>query len=194
MRDGRHYLRYAKLEAVAAVSSHDVWAVGEYGTVPFSVTRTLIEHWNGRRWTIVRSPNVSSARGAINDILFAISGSRSDDVWAVGSWGTTGGYGGRGDHALALHWNGRVWSLVRTPPITERSVLTGVATRDGQAWAVGNRGESHTLIEHWNERRWTIVPSPDGRWLSAIATGRSGALLAVGASGPNGSRPLAARC
>ena len=36
--------------AVAAVSPHDIWAVGVNAGDP------LAEHWNGRAWTVVRTP------------------------------------------------------------------------------------------------------------------------------------------
>jgi hypothetical protein len=121
---------YAILRAVTAISPTDVWAAGYSGGVRSPVTRTLIEHWDGRRWTIVPSPNVRSSRGVINNILFAISGSRRDDVWAVGSWGSVpGGYAGRGDHALALHWDGRSWSRSTTPAVAQRSLFLGVVMR-----------------------------------------------------------------
>jgi hypothetical protein len=187
---------YAVLRAVTAISPTDVWAAGYSGGVRSPVTRTLIEHWDGRRWTIVPSPNVRSPRGGVvNDMLFSISGSRGDDVWAVGSWGSVpGGYGGKGDHALALHWDGRSWSRIATPAVARRSLLFGVVTRGGQAWAVGDRGlqpHQHTLIEHWDGARWSIVPSPTGFSFAAVTTSSRGVAWAVGA---NGRRPLAARC
>jgi hypothetical protein len=40
------------LQAAAAISSSDVWAVGSYD----HPNRTLILHWNGRSWTQVPSP------------------------------------------------------------------------------------------------------------------------------------------
>jgi hypothetical protein len=186
---------YAILRTVTAISPTDVWAAGYSGGVRSPVTRTLIEHWDGRRWTIVPSPNVRSPDGVINDILFSVSGSRRDDVWAVGSWGSVpGGYGGKGDHALALRWDGRSWSRVATPAVAQRSLLMGVATRGGQAWAVGDRGlqpHHQTLIERWDGARWSVVPSPAGLSLAAVTTSSGGAVWTVGA---NGRRPLAARC
>jgi hypothetical protein len=38
---------------VAAISSHNVWAVGSHGY------ETLIQHWNGIRWGIFPSPNTN---------------------------------------------------------------------------------------------------------------------------------------
>jgi hypothetical protein len=70
--------RAAILQAVTATSRTDAWAVGNSVIgVPATASRTLIEHWNGRRWMIVPSPNVTSS-GLTNNFLFAISGSRRD--------------------------------------------------------------------------------------------------------------------
>jgi hypothetical protein len=186
---------YAFLRAVAAISPTNVWAAGYSGSVRSPVTRTLIEHWDGRRWRIVRSPNVRSAGGVTNDSLFSIAGSRPDDVWAVGSWGSVpGGYGGKGDHALALHWAGRRWSRIRTPALRRRAALYGVAVRAGRAWGVGDHGlqpRQQTLIERFNGRRWSVVPSPPGFSLAAVSERLAGAVWAVGA---NGRQPLAAQC
>jgi len=185
---------YAALRAVTAISPNDVWAAGYAGAVRPSVTRTLIEHWDGRRWSVVPSPNVRSARGVVNDLLFSISGSGRNDVWAVGSWGSVpGGYGGKGDHALALHWDGQRWSRVATPGFARRSLLAGVVVRSGGAWAVGDRGlqpRQRTLIERWDGARWSVVPSPAGSMFSGVAMSPAGTAWAVG---QGGRQPLAAR-
>lgn len=35
----------------------DAWAVGYSGEVYSPNARTLIEHWNGRKWSVERSPD-----------------------------------------------------------------------------------------------------------------------------------------
>jgi hypothetical protein len=188
--------RDAILQAVTANSPTDVWAAGNSVIgVPATASRTLIEHWNGQRWTIVPSPDVTSG-GVTNDFLFSVSGSRPDDVWAVGSWGDylPGGFGGKGDHTLTLHWDGRRWSRSITPALRQRALLSGVAATGGRAWAVGDRGvqaHRHTLIEHFDGRHWSVVPSPPGFSLSALSVPSGGGVWAVGAKGRH---PLAARC
>lgn len=188
-----HHL-FARLQAVTAISSTDAWAAGASGGSARSpITRTLIEHWDGRRWTIVPSPSVRSPRGVINNTMFSISGDRPDDAWAVGSWGSEPrGYGGKGDHALALHWDGHRWRATATPALAQRSLFAGVASQHGHAWAVGDQGGHHKpLIERWNGARWVAVPSPSGSGLTAVAMSPSGTAWAVGETG---RRPLAARC
>jgi hypothetical protein len=186
----------AVLQAVNIRSTSDAWAVGYWLTGPHRlVSRTLIEHWDGERWRIVPSPSVRASNGVLYDILFAVSADSADDAWAVGSYESeAGGYGGRGDHALVLHWNGQRWSRVTLPVIRERNLLSGVAARAGQVWAVGDRGlPSHghrTLIERWDGRRWSVAPSPSGFDLAAVSISARGKGWAVGAEG---RRPLAAR-
>jgi hypothetical protein len=186
---------YAILRAVTAISRTNVWAVGYSGGVRSPVIRTLIEHWDGRDWKIVPSPNVRSRGGVINNILFSISGSRPYDVWAVGSWGSVaGGYGGKGDHTLVLHWGGRRWSRSETPVLRARALLSGVAAGVNQAWAVGDRGlqpHQRALIERFDGKRWSVVRSPQGFSLNAVSARPGGGVWAVGA---NGRRPLAALC
>src|SRR5258706_2571034 len=48
------------LNAVVALSPSDAWAVGFKGSSNVNESRTLIEHWDGSRWTVVSSPNPGS--------------------------------------------------------------------------------------------------------------------------------------
>jgi hypothetical protein len=185
---------YALLQAVTVISANDVWAAGYSGVrKPTPTARPLIEHWNGRRWTIAPTPAVRSGR-VLNDILFSISGS-GGDVWAVGSRGSVaGGYGGRGDHPLALHWDGSAWRRIPTPAMSHRAIFYGVVAGTGTAWAVGDRGvqpRQRPLIERWDGRRLSPVASPAGFSLDGVAASPDGTVWAVGA---DGRRPLAARC
>jgi hypothetical protein len=47
-----------RLIGVAARSSTDAWAVGQYQGTD-SLQRTLIEHWDGSQWTVTPSPSPS---------------------------------------------------------------------------------------------------------------------------------------
>jgi len=53
---------------VVALSSNNVWAVGEFFQTRFSRSRTLTEQWNGTSWVVVQSPN----SGADHNELFGV--------------------------------------------------------------------------------------------------------------------------
>ena len=50
------------LSAVKAIGKNNVWAVGYDYTIDQTTSRTLIEHWDGRQWTVVPSPNTHELR------------------------------------------------------------------------------------------------------------------------------------
>jgi len=73
------------LQSVAAATSSDIWAVG--GTYPDNQedTQTLIEHWNGTKWTIATSPS-PGLRNVLNGVT-AVPNTRQ--VWTVGTFTTS---------------------------------------------------------------------------------------------------------
>ena len=144
------------LNGVAAVSTSNVWAVGYYFNA--ATEQTLIEHWNGTSWKMVKSPNV----GTENSVLQGVAASSANDVWAVGYYLDSSNI----PHTLTEHWNGTSWSIVTSPNNTTGiNVLQGVAAvSTSDVWAVGYAypaGISQTLIEQWNGTNWSIVPSPN---------------------------------
>ncbi len=73
------------LNALAATSATNAWAVGEYNNfitrVRFSSHRTLVAHWNGTAWRQVTSPNPG---GSANDIsLRGVTATSARNAWAV---------------------------------------------------------------------------------------------------------------
>ena len=145
-----------QLYGVSASSATDIWAVGHLysGTDP---SQTLIERWNGLRWTRVRSPTTQEG-----SILVGVSSVSSTDAWAVGFRDEAGS-----PLTLALRWNGTRWRPVSTPHVGVESVLYGVdALSPDFAWAVGRYTASdgaapRTLIEFWDGTAWTVFPSPN---------------------------------
>lgn len=91
------------LIAVTASWTHNIWAVGMRNGTRCSnggpKCQTLVEHWNGVRWTVLPSPNPPS--GYLNTLM-GVSAASRPDIWAVGStdFGAT----------LTIHWNGTSWS------------------------------------------------------------------------------------
>ena len=69
------------LPSVVALSSNNVWAVGEFFQTRFSRSRTLTEQWNGTSWVVVQSPNA----GADHNELFGVDATPGGTLWAVGT-------------------------------------------------------------------------------------------------------------
>ncbi len=160
------------LDALAAVSDQNVWAVGSR---PW---KTLIEHWDGKRWRVVPSPNPDDELNELNSIT-AVS---PTNIWAVGNRG-----GGSNPHRpLIEHWNGKRWSVIASPDVP--AGLNSVAAVSGKdIWAVGGIAvddpgtgvgdDSSRLILHWDGRQWRVALDPRPRAYSV--------LNAVAASSPN---------
>src|SRR5438552_135089 len=96
---------FSSLDGVSVVGPGDAWAVGYAQNFAGTWTRTLIEHWDGRAWTIVPSPNPGDY-----NFLLDVSAVSTDDVWAVGTR-----FDVAGTHNLAMHWNGPAWRSVPVP-------------------------------------------------------------------------------
>ena len=160
------------LLTVAAVSSSDVWAAGysihgtsSQGSESSMDLRTLIEHWDGKQWRVVPSPNGPNGKGVL-DTLAAISG---HDIWAAGSFPDTKSKSGL-FYPLLEHWDGTGWRVVSlegssTPTGTAGFFKAMSVLASNDVWAVGtgrnaNEQRSHGLIEHWNGNQWTSVAAP----------------------------------
>ncbi len=148
-------LGVSQLNAVAAVSADDVWAVGDSD----SLSQTLIEQWNNSNWQIVASPSVNTYNA-----LYGVTALSAQNVWAVGYSGDIND----NNQTLIEHWDGSQWSVISSPNYagTQNDILTGVsAVSATDIWAVGYYGTAayttqHTLTEHWDGTQWSIVKSP----------------------------------
>ena len=162
------------LWGVAAVSESSVWAVGTIGS-QLNTTQTVIEHWNGSSWSVVKSPNP----GSIINSLYGVAAVSATNIWAVGYYVQTSGV----TQTLIEHWNGTQWSVVKSPsPASVNNELFGVAAVSASnIWAVGfaasNSSAQTTLIEHWNGTQWSVVKSA-----SSVSGGDLRAVAAVSAS------------
>ncbi len=146
------------LTSVAAVSTGNVWAVGNAFDNTDSTSQTLIEHWNGASWSVVTSPNVSST-----NYLSSVAVVSANDIWAVGDYYSSFTI----YQTLTEHWNGTKWSVVTSPNVGSSSSLSGVAVAStNDVWTVGLSYNSssftyQTLTEHWNGTSWSVVASPN---------------------------------
>lgn len=168
------------LDAVTCVSESDCWAVGN-SRDNFAKGKTLFEHWDGTKWSIVPSPSNDSV---YNNDLTGIACPSVTDCWAVGSFDGPG--------VLIEHWDGTSWTIAPSP--AQPAVLSGVACASASdCWAVGSSGgpnNSTTLIEHWDGAAWSVVSSPNqfsisqggaaGNYLSSVACASASECFAVG--------------
>src|SRR5437667_5332286 len=165
------------LVGVASAADNDVWAVGWAYNSRLGAYRTLIEHWNGTKWSVVKSHNANFLNG--------IAVVAANDVWAVGQAAT-----GNTSKTLVEHWDGVAWSVVPSPNVAGNSnileAISVVSAND--IWAVGYSTDSNfnifTLTLHWDGTSWDIVPSPifDDDILFALDAVASNDIWAVGRS------------
>jgi hypothetical protein len=173
------------LGGVVAISPSNAWAVGFYEKATTSF-RTLVEHWNGKKWSVVPSPNADPGENTLG----AIAAVSATDIWAVGYRHGPGISGGGGRKTLVEHWNGLKWRIAASPspgPTAGDGFLFGVAvTPGGRAWAVGSEPSrfSSTLAIRWNGTKWltakTANPGQGDRFLQAVAAPSARFALAVG--------------
>jgi hypothetical protein len=137
---------------VAAASARDAWAVGYRDAR--GVYRSLVEHWDGDRWTVVRLPQLGGPGNGLNAIDAAASGV----VWAVG-----GSARARGpSRPLVLRLDGRSWSSNPAPASLHSATLNGVAAWGRRvAWVVGatrSGGGDRAFSLQTDGRNWRVVP------------------------------------
>lgn len=128
--------RHHQLNDLVAISTDDVWAVGDYRNVA-GAFRGVTYHWDGEEWSHVYSPVEEFLQSGLEDVV----ATGPDDVWAIG---------GNDAGVILMHWNGQEWSLVEAPPNSGGS-LAAVGVDD--LWASGWNG-----YWHWDGSAWTSVP------------------------------------
>jgi hypothetical protein len=189
----------SQLLAVDSLSADDVWSVGMTYNSGSRKIVPLIEHWDGRHWSIVQSPELPVGSGG--GFLSSVSAASVDDVWAAGSFFAGGG----GKKTLIMHWDGEVWSIVPSPNasgpnVAQNQTLTGITAVSAEdASAVGHyavfepdltgtvRTTSKTMVQHWDGEAWSIVDSPNparpgtvGSFLLSVDAASANDVWAVG--------------
>ena len=126
---------YNSIRGATAISFNNIWVIRGYQDNN-NVSQSLIEHWNGKIWSIDLSTNIGLKASAFNGIA-AIS---SNNVWVVGSIAS---------QSLIKHWNGKKWQFVYCPNIGTLNDITAISAKD--IWVTGQQ------TEHWNGRKWSIA-------------------------------------
>lgn len=169
------------LLGIAAAADNDVWSVGLDFNESLFAYRTLAEHWDGVRWSVVRTPNATTGYNFLN----AVAVVTSTNVWAVGMAAT-----GSTSSTLVEHWDGRRWQIVTSPsPAGQSSTLeavTIIAAND--IWAVGYSQDAnfvfHPLTFHYDGSTWSIVATTGQSRLLAVDAVASNDVWATGETEP----------
>jgi hypothetical protein len=154
----------SSLHAVAAISSADVWAVGN---APYPNNQALIEHWNGTTWS-----DANFYIGSLFQSDFAgVTAVSPNHYWAVG-WEEPS-QSNQVPQTLTEYFNGGRFTLTQSPnkePKTGYHLtnqLTGtVALSPHNVWSVGlwrwypGSGTTRSLSERWNGKKWKTEPGP----------------------------------
>lgn len=146
------------LNGVDEVSTANVWAVGSL-SLAAGGGRTLIEHFTGKSWAVVPSPNPFTGAGA-DDELNGVGGTSGTDLWAVGFDFNPASNVAQG---LFAHFNGTTWKAappLSAPGIPAFAAVSAVSAND--VWAVGTdlNAFDSTLAAHWDGHTWRVVSTP----------------------------------
>ena len=132
----------------------------------FAVGGRLVEHWNGKRWTVM----------TIDGSMAGVSCVNASNCFAVGG-------------TLVDHWNGKQWTIMASPTID--GSLAGVSCVNASTcFAVGiaySFEAEKTLVERWDGKRWAVMASPNGSgdavnasWLTGVSCASASSCFAVG--------------
>lgn len=148
------------LAAVSCPSASFCAAVGYYASVSLR-DLTLIEIWNGKRWSISRSPSLDGYSH-----LLGVSCTSRSDCNAVGFYLHNCSVHAGGSSGLVERWDGHGWSVISSPrsPCGNTQLQAVSCSAASSCTAVGYYGHGasdRTLVESWDGMRWSIVPSPN---------------------------------
>lgn len=154
-----------RLYGVATSSATEAYAVG-YAT---PAEHALVEHWDGTKWSIVKTPLPAGAQFSALDAVAVVDAS---DVWAVGLYSTSST-----QLPLILHYNGTSWSIAPTPKVSGGELLSvAVVPGTHNLFAAGFASTSSqygaaSLIMAWRGAGWHVQPSVNQRatFLDSIA-------------------------
>jgi hypothetical protein len=171
--------------AVKAISSDNVYAVGQQAGTAFP-NQALIEHWNGKSWSVVSSP-ADSASALPLGVTATVSsltvvGQQETDTAPYTTYVTAGAP--------------RALSIQTTPNAGagENDLFAAETAADGSTWAAGwdidtTTGNHDPLILQGVNGVWSLVSSPSlaagsDSGFAAITAIPGGGMWAVGVTAP----------
>lgn len=157
---------------VTCTSAANCWADGDDGHSIGSndVTLNLVEHWNGRHWSLSRTPEPGGTGAGDSNGLGAIRCTSAKSCWGVGSYGKIATGSDKFENEV-LHWKGRKWVAVSVPSPgtsemgTVESGLNAIScTSANRCWAVGLTTDATAYRSealHSSDGKWRVVPTPN---------------------------------
>jgi hypothetical protein len=143
------------LSGISCTAAAACTAVGGYSYLGDYLT--LAEGWNGRRWAIEPTPNVSGST------LSSVSCTAATACTAVG------GLSGGSYFTRVEVWNGETWVMKYggvasggDPPFSDFAGFLGVSCTSATACVVVGSSSVGTLAEAWNGRTLTYEPTAAG--------------------------------
>jgi hypothetical protein len=132
-----------RLEDIWGSSSEDIYIVGynHGGTVPPTDPESRILHFDGVEWTVVEN--------SFPTLLFAVWGSSSTNVFAVGSESNDSSY-----HGTIYHYDGIAWSVMKENIPYSLYHLWGTSGTD--VYAFGQTG----AVLYYDGHIWTELDVP----------------------------------
>jgi hypothetical protein len=153
----------ATMDHIVMTSSTDGWIVGTSAPTVSSVW-----HYTGAAWTATSIPGMDPV-----SVISMVSG---NDVWAIGAKANAGAaraalapYGSFGGATVFEHYDGKTWSVVPTPNITQSINVTSLAMdAPNDGWALGFQNNpngqpivsSSDLYLHYTGGQWVSVKGP----------------------------------
>jgi ribosomal protein L24E len=142
----------SSLSGVSCPSVTRCVAVGMHASSNVTA-KTLVEQWDGARWSIMTSPDP----GGSSNALGGVSCPSTDNCFAVGN---------SNGKALTESWDGAGWSIMTSAdPGGSAAALDGVSCPStNRCFAVGSWTPKHTyggtaLVEQWDGERWSMTSS-----------------------------------
>lgn len=115
-----------ELLAVSCTSATSCLAVGDSFNVS-DIDQTLVESWNGNKWSVVSSPDEQASDNALS----AVACTTSTHCVAVGNYFN----GAVEQQTLVESWNGGEWSLVLSPNQgSDTNDLRSVSSAGSASW------------------------------------------------------------
>jgi len=172
--------------AVKALATDDVYAVGQQAGAAFP-NQALVEHWNGKAWSVVSSPADTSASALPLGVT-----ATSSTLTFVGDQETDAA-----PYTTYVAAGSPSAESIQTTPNAgtgENDLFAATTAADGSTWAVGwdidtNTGNHDPLILQGKNGVWSLVSSPiigkgSDTGFAAITAIPGGGMWAVGVTAP----------